>query len=106
MDLSEYPLESLTFTGLGAEGQTAEIAAEALARTLNQWASHQHRRRLLHITTVPTPAATGVGLAALLIHTAGPEWSEELAEDVAAAVEEAEESMSEVESGEYEERRP
>jgi hypothetical protein len=84
MDLSDYPIESLTFTGIGEEGHTAALAAEALARSLNRWARDQRGRRLLQITTVPTTAGQGVGLAAILIHTAGAELSDELAEEVAA----------------------
>lgn len=94
----DYPVESVTFTGLGAEGPTAQAAAEALARALNAWAASQKGRRLLHLTTVPTPAAAGVGLAAILVHTAGPELGRELAAEVAAAVEEAIEEMEEREA--------
>jgi hypothetical protein len=101
MDLSDYPLESLTFTGLGEEGHTAALAAEALARTLNRWARDQTGRRLLQLTTVPTPAGQGVGLAAILVHTAGAELSGELAEEVAAAVEDA---LEDIELGEYNDR--
>lgn len=89
MSLNEYAAETLTFTGLGAEGSSAQGAAAALAASLNQWAAEQGTRRLLHLETVAVPAAEGVGLAAILVHTAGSDLTGELAEQVAAAVEDA-----------------
>jgi hypothetical protein len=89
MHLEQYSAESLTFTGLGAEGDSPHAAAEALAAVLNTWAAAQGTRRLLHLTTLAVPAARGVGLAAILAHTAGDELSGALAEAVAAVVEEA-----------------
>lgn len=89
MHLDEYPVESVTFTGLGAEGPTAHAAAEALATALNDWAAAQTGRRLLQLTAVPVPAPAGAGLAAILAHTAGPDVAGELREEVAAVVEEA-----------------
>lgn len=89
MHLGEYPVESITFTGLGAEGDGAQAAAEALAAKLNAWASQQSGRRLLEIHTTAVPVRAGAGLAAILAHTAGPDLSGELAEQVAQAVEDA-----------------
>lgn len=89
MDLADYSAESLTFSGLGAEGATPAAAAAAMAEELNNWAATHAGQRLLQLHTVALPAAGGSGLAAVLIHTAGSELSGELAEQVAAAVEEA-----------------
>jgi type VI protein secretion system component VasF len=101
MELAEYPVASLSFTGIGAVGATVQAAAEALATSLTEWAQTQQGRRLLQLTVVSPPppldaaAAPEVGLVALLVHTAGPELPEELAEQVAAVVEEAEEALDE-----------
>jgi hypothetical protein len=100
MEIAEYPVQSLTFTGLGAEGATPGAAAEALAAALNAWAASHSGRRLLHFSTVPAPAAAGVGLAAILIHIVGSQLPGELAEQVAAAVEDAIQETSVVELGE------
>ena len=90
MALADYPVESVSFTGLGVEATGAAAAAEALARQLNEWAAAHPGRRLLQLTTVPTPARAGVGLAAVLAHTAGPDLTPGLAAQVAAAVEHGE----------------
>jgi hypothetical protein len=90
MELSSYPAQSLTFSGLGAEGRTAGAAAEALAAALNLWAAAHPGHHLLHLAVAPTPATSGAGLAAILVHTAGSELSVALAEEVTAAIESAE----------------
>jgi hypothetical protein len=101
MDLADYPAESVSFTGLGVAAATMQAAAEALATSLTGWAQPQQGRRLLQLTVVAPPppldaaAAPEVGLVALLAHTAGPALPEELAEQVAAVVEEAEEALEE-----------
>jgi hypothetical protein len=90
MNLSDYSCESLTFSGEGAAGATAQQAAEALAATLNTWVATHTGRRILQLTTMSTPVGGGqVGLSALIVHTAGPELSGELAEQVALAIEDA-----------------
>src|SRR5438128_980752 len=94
MPLEDYPVESITFTGLGSEGPDAGATAQALAQALNEWAAANRGRRLLSLTTVPTPARERVGLAALLAHTAGSDLSPELAEQVAAAIEDADRPQS------------
>ena len=93
MALDAFPVESLTFTGLGAEGSTPHEAAERLATALNEWAAAQAGRRLLQISTVAVAARPGAGLAALLVHTAGPDLAAELGAQVAAVVEEAEQQV-------------
>ena len=55
MELSDYPCESLSFSGLGAEGKSAAAAAEALAEALNQWVASHAGRRVLQVTTVAVP---------------------------------------------------
>jgi hypothetical protein len=87
MELSSYPAQSLTFSGVGAEGKNANAAAEALAVALNAWAAAHAGQHLLQLTVSPTPAASGTGLAAILIHTSGTELPVALADEVAAVVE-------------------
>ena len=87
MDLSEYPCESLTFSGVGASGETPQAAAEALAAALNAWAAANAGRRVLQFTPLRAPVAGAIGLAAVIVHTVGPELPGELAEQVAAIVE-------------------
>jgi hypothetical protein len=89
MQLSDYPCESLTFTGLGASGSSPQAAASRLASALNGWVARNRGRRLLQVTPVPAEAGDEAGLAVLLIHTAGSELTGELAEQVAAAVDDA-----------------
>jgi ABC-type thiamine transport system substrate-binding protein len=89
MQLSDYPCESLTFSGLGAAGATADAAGSALAAALNDWAASHAGQRILQVTPVPIPVVDGASIAALIVHTAGPDLGGELAEQVAAAVEEA-----------------
>ncbi len=89
MDLSEYSCESLSFSGMGATGETAQDAADALAEALNVWAAAHAGRRILQITPLPVATSGAIGLTALIVHTAGPELVGELAEQVAAAVEDA-----------------
>lgn len=94
MELSDYPCESLSFSGLGAVGKTADAAAEALAERLNDWAASHAGRRVLQVTPVAVPAGGDAALAALIIHTAGSDLGGELAEQVAAAVDDALEMAS------------
>ena len=94
MDLSEYSCESLTFSGLGAVGETPHAAGEALAEALNAWAAAHAGHRILQITPVPVPAGGAAGLVALIVHSAGSELVGELAEQVAAAVEDAMEQVA------------
>ena len=94
MELSDYPCESLSFSGLGAEGKSAAAAAEALAEALNQWVASHAGRRVLQVTTVAVPVRVDASLAALVVHTASSELGGELAEQVAAAVDEAMELAS------------
>ena len=89
MELSEYSCESLTFSGLGAVGETPHAAGEALAEALNAWAAAHAGHRILQVTPVPVPASGAAGLVALIVHSAGSELVGELAEQVAAAVEDA-----------------
>ena len=89
VQLSDYACESLTFTGLGSTGDSPEAAASRLAAALNAWVAENGGRRLLQVSPVPMQAGAEVGLAALLIHTAGSELSGELAEQVAAVVDDA-----------------
>ena len=90
MELSSYPAQSLTFSGVGAEGQNAQAAAEALANALNSWAAAHEGQHLLQLSVAATPSTSGAGLAAILVHTAGPELPVALAEEVAAVVENTE----------------
>lgn len=90
MELSSYPAQSLTFSGVGAEGKDAQAAAEALATALNSWAAAHEGQHLLQLSVAATPAAAGAGLAAILVHTAGPELPVALAEQVASVVENTE----------------
>lgn len=90
MSLPDYPCESLSFSGLGASGPTPPAAAKALADALDTWAVAHAGRRIVHLTVIPVPAEPGAGLAALIVHTVGPEIAGELAEQVAAALEEVE----------------
>jgi len=94
MNLSEYACESLTFSGLGAQGSDPAQAAEQLALRLNEWVAANPGRRLLHASTLAVPTGKPaleeqVGLATLLIHTAGDTLSPELAEQVAMAIDDA-----------------
>lgn len=89
MDLSDYPCESLTFSGVGATAGDASAAASALAEALNEWAAAHAGRRILQITPVAVPVADDASLAALIVHTAGAELGGHLADQVAAAVEDA-----------------
>jgi DNA-binding IclR family transcriptional regulator len=98
MELSDYPCESLTFSGLGATGSSPQAAATRLATALNNWVARNRGRRLLQVTSVAVPAGDEAGLAAVLIHTAGTELSGQLAEEVAAAVDDALEQAEAVES--------
>jgi hypothetical protein len=97
MHLSDYPCESLTFTGLGASGSGPQEAAAALAEALNGWAAAHTGQRLLQITPLRVHDRVGTGLAVLLVHTAGPDLTGELADQVAAAIEDASETIIEVE---------
>ncbi|MGE0541931.1 MAG: hypothetical protein AB7R89_17300 [Dehalococcoidia bacterium] len=94
MELSNYPCESLSFSGLGASGETAAAAAEALAEGLNSWVSAHAGRRVLQVTPVAVQTGGDAALAALIVHTAGSELGGELAEQVAAAVDDAMEMAS------------
>src|SRR5687768_5576210 len=87
MELSSYPAQSLTFSGVGAEGTNAHAAAEALAAALNTWAAAHEGQHLLQLSVAATPAASGAGLAAILVRTAGADMPVALAEQVASVVE-------------------
>lgn len=89
MQLSDYPCESLSFSGLGAAGETASAAGTALAEALDDWAASHTGQRILQLTPIPIAVTQGAAIAALIIHTAGPDLGGELAEQVAAAVEDA-----------------
>src|SRR5437660_10102201 len=86
MKLSDYPCESLTFSGVGATGTSPADAVRALAEALNAWVAAHPGRRILQITTAAMTTRDGDGLTALIIHTAGPELAGELAEQVALAI--------------------
>lgn len=90
MQPSDYPCESLSFSGLGAAAETAAAAGAALAAELDDWVASHAGQRILQLTPIPIPVANGASIAALIVHTAGPDLGGELAEQVAAAVEEAE----------------
>lgn len=94
MDLSEYSSESLSFSGVGVQGETPQAAAAALAEALNAWAAAHAGRRVLQVSPMPVPVQGATGMAALIVHTAGSELSGELAEQVAAAVDDALESVA------------
>ena len=89
MQLSDHSCESLNFSGVGVTGATPQAASEALAAELSAWAAAHAGQRILQITPLVAPAPDGVGLAALIVHTAGSELTGGLAEQVAAAVEDA-----------------
>lgn len=89
VDLSSYPCESLSFSGVGVTGESPGLAAETLAMALNTWAAAHAGQHILQVSAMPVVTAGGVGLSALIVHTAGTELSGELAEQVAAAVEDA-----------------
>lgn len=85
MTLSDYPAESLSFSSVAATGDSPESTGATLASALDAWAAAHPGRRILQLT----PVAAAGGLVALIVHTAGPDLSGELAEQVAAAVGEA-----------------
>jgi hypothetical protein len=89
MELSNYPCESLNFSGLGVTGATPEAAGEALAEALAAWVAGHRGQHLLQVTPVPATTGDQVGIAALIIHTAASDLEGELAQQVAAAVEDA-----------------
>ena len=89
MQLSDHSCESLSFSGVGVTGATPQAASEALAAALAAWAAAHAGQRILQITPLVAPAADGVGLTALIVHSAGSELTGELADQVAAAVEDA-----------------
>jgi ABC-type thiamine transport system substrate-binding protein len=94
MQLSDYPCESLSFSGLGAAGETAAAAGAALAEALDNWVASHAGQRILQVTPVAIPVTDGASIAALIVHTAGSELGGELAEQVAAAVEDAMETSA------------
>jgi DNA-binding IclR family transcriptional regulator len=98
VELSDYPCESLTFSGLGATGSSPQAAATRLATALNNWVARNRGRRLLQVTAVAVPAGDEAGLAALLVHTAGTELTGQLADEVAAVVDDALEQAEGAES--------
>ena len=100
MDLSEYSSESLSFSGVGVAGDSPQSTVTALADALNAWASAHAGRRVLQVTPFPVPADGATGMAALIVHTAGSELAGELAEQVAAAVDDALEAAAVEESEE------
>jgi hypothetical protein len=85
MNLSDYPAQSLSFSSVAASGDSPQNLGVALSSALEAWVADNLGRRILQLT----PIAAAGGLVALIIHTAGPELSGELAEQVAAAVEDA-----------------
>lgn len=90
MSIEEYSSESLSFSGVSGSARDAEDAAAALAQKLNDWAEANPGRRVLQLTPLLLKSgADGTEIAALIVHTAGSDMSPELAEQVAAAVEEA-----------------
>src|SRR5215212_3137410 len=105
VELSDYPCESLTFSGLGATGSSPQAAATRLATALNNWVARNRGRRLLQVTPVAVPAGDEAGLAALLVHTAGTELTGQLADEVAAVVDDALEQADAVESRAATERK-
>jgi O-acetyl-ADP-ribose deacetylase (regulator of RNase III) len=89
MQLSDFACESLNFSGLGVTAATPEAAGSALAQALSEWVAANPGQRVLQLTPVPATAGGSIGIAALIVHTAGPDLGGELAEQVAAAVEDA-----------------
>ena len=89
MHLSENSCESLSFSGVAASGATPREASDALAAALNAWAAAHAGQRMLQVTPLAVPVGDGVALTALIVHTAGSDLSGHLAEEVAAAVEDA-----------------
>ena len=89
MQLSDFACESLTFSGIGVSAAGPQEAAAELAEALNSWAAAHHGQRLLQITPLRVQSREGTGLAVLLVHTASPDLTGELADQVAAAMETA-----------------
>ena len=87
MQLSDFACESLTFSGIGVSAGAPQEAASALAEALNTWAAAHHGQRLLQITPLRVQSREGTGLAVLLVHTASPDLTGELADQVAAVME-------------------
>jgi len=87
VELSNYACESLNFSGVGVSGETPARLAEALARALEAWARANTGQHILQLT--PLTLADAAGIVTLIVHTAGPELDGQLADEVAAAVEEA-----------------
>lgn len=85
MNLSDYPCQSLSFSSVAVSGDSPQTLGEALASALEAWVTAHHGRRILQLT----PVATAGGIVTLIVHTAGPELPGELAEQVAAVVEDA-----------------
>ena len=97
--LSEFPASEIRFTGLSAGGTTAGEAAAALAAVLEQWASSRENMRLLQLTVHPPSAAIGAGreagfeATATIVYVDTGLKVEDMAEAVAAAVEEIHEAQ-------------
>lgn len=90
MSLEEYSAESLSFSGVTGSARLSEDATGALAQKLNEWAEANPGRRVLQLTPLLVKtSAEWTEIAAMIVHTAGSDMSPELAEQVAAAVEEA-----------------
>jgi len=92
--LSDHQAIELHFAGVGASGPTAPAAAEALALALRQWTAAHDDCRVVQLTVTPAPVAAApadtpaFNLCALIVYLNGALGSEDMAQAVAAAVQE------------------
>ncbi len=99
--LSEFPAPEIHFRGLGASGSTAAEAAERLASLLRQWTASHPACRVLQLSilpAVPGQPAVGrddaIGAMAVIAYTESGITTADVAEAVAAAVEEIHEAQA------------
>jgi hypothetical protein len=100
--LSDHQAPDLHFAGLGAEGSTAAEAAELLALALRHWAVDHDGCRIVQLTILPAAAApvgaaaspaAAFGASAMIIYIDGALGTADVAEAVAAAVEEIQQAQ-------------
>lgn len=85
MNLSDYPCDSLSFSTVTASGDSPPTLGQSLSSALDAWVGAHPGRRILQLT----PVAAAGGIVTLIVHTAGSALGGELAEQVAAAMEDA-----------------
>ena len=94
--LSDHQAGELRFAGVGAQGTSADDAAQQLATALRDWSGRHSECRIEQLCILPAvPAAVGsaaashpFGAVALLVYVESSLTPRDAAEAVAAAVEE------------------